>query len=426
MKGIGALNVLLAAIGSYGDVHPFVGLGVALKRRGHRVTLIASGHFETLAQRAGLEFAPFATADDYHSLIQDPDIWHRLRGFRTIIESGMAPTLRPIYQAIRERYAPGETVVAASSLGFAARVAQEKLGVPVATVHLSPAMFRSDFENPVLPGLFLPDWLPGPLKRAQFWLVDNAMVDRVAGPSLNAFRAELGLPPARGIFRQWYHSPQRVIGMFPDWFARRQQDWPEQTVLTGFPLYDERDLAPHEGEWQTFMNEGSAPIVFTPGSANIHGREFFTAAADACQLLGRRGMLLTRYADQIPPDLPPGVRHFSFAPFSAILPRAAALVHHGGIGTLSQALAAGTPQLIMPLSHDQPDNANRVKRLGVGSSIASRKFGARAAAEALERLLSSKTVAENCRTVAERFRDDRSLDLTCDLIEELAGQSVAT
>jgi UDP:flavonoid glycosyltransferase YjiC (YdhE family) len=195
--------------------------------------------------------------------------------------------------------------------------------------------------------------------------------------------------------------------------------------LTGFPLYDERDVALADGEWREFLDDGEAPIVFTPGSANVHGREFFAAAAEACQLLGRRGMLLTRYADQIPGALPPGVRHFSFAPFSAVLPRAAALVHHGGIGTLSQALAAGTPQLIMPLSHDQPDNAQRVQTLGVGRSIAERKFTAKGAADALKRLLSSSAVARNCRAVAEKLRGDDSLERTCDLVERLAGEPAA-
>jgi UDP:flavonoid glycosyltransferase YjiC (YdhE family) len=416
------LNILLATVGSAGDVHPFVGLGVELKRRGHRVTLITSGAFENLARKAGLEFKAYLSAEEYHALIQDPRVWHRVDGFKTVMQQGMTPSLRPIYQAICELHVPGRTVIAASSLAFAAQAAHEKLGAPLATIHLSPALFRSDFENPVLPGLFLPPWLPAPLKRAQYWLVDRAMVDRIMGPPLNEFRAELGLPPQRRFLRDGIHSPQRVIGLFPDWFAPRQSDWPEQVVLTGFPRYDERDVSEPDGPWRQFLAEGDPPIVFTPGSAMVHGREFFQAAIDACGQLGRRGMLLTRYPEQLPPDLPPSVRHFDFVPLSVLLPQAAALVHHGGIGTLSQGLAAGIPQLIMPMSHDQPDNAHRLKRLGVGASLAPHRFRGPAVAARLNQLLSSALVAERCREIAARFHADRALSATCDLLEAMANQ----
>ncbi len=116
-----------------------------------------------------------------------------------------------------------------------------------------------------------------------------------------------------------------------------------------------------------FFLRASRRLVFTPGSANLFGRSFFDAAVGACQQLGRRGILLTRFAEQLPPSLPSGVVHFDFVPLSLLLPRCAAFVNHGGIGSVSQAMAAGIPQLMMPLAHDQIDNAARIARLGVGS-----------------------------------------------------------
>lgn len=416
------LNILLATVGSAGDVHPFVGLGVALKQRGHRVTLITSGAFESLTRKAGLEFAAYCSSEEYHALLENPQVWRRIRGFRAVMEGGMARSLRPMYRLLRERVLPGNTVIGASSLALAAHAVQEKCGAPLATIHLAPAVFRSDFENPVLPGLFLPRWLPAPLKRAQYWLTDAAFVDPIVGPPLNAFRAELELPPQRRIFRDCVHSPQRVIGLFPEWFAPRQSDWPEQLILTGFPRYDERDVSELDGPWRKFLEEGDAPIVFTPGSAMVHGREFFQAAMEACQLLGRRGVLLTRYPEQLPPALPPSVRHFDFVPFSALLPRAAALVHHGGIGTLSQGLAAGVPQLIMPMSFDQPDNARRLQRLNAGASLARHRFRGPAVAAALDRLLTSRDIAESCRALAAKFHGDRAIEATCDILESLKDE----
>ena len=168
------------------------------------------------------------------------------------------------------------------------------------------------------------------------------------------------------------------------------------------------------------MSQFDPPIAFTPGSANLHGRAFFEASAEACRRIGRRGLLLTRHRQQVPPSLPPGVIHVDYAPFSTLLPRCAALVHHGGVGTSAQGMAAGVPQLVMPLSHDQPDNAGRMKRLGVADALGPRRYRASAVAERLRRLIESPDVARCCRDVAARFHGTRPIDDTCDLIESLA------
>jgi rhamnosyltransferase subunit B len=144
--------------------------------------------------------------------------------------------------------------------------------------------------------------------------------------------------------------------------------------------------------------------VFTPGSAMMHGQNFFAAGVEACRILGRRGILLTRHSEHVPGNLPDGVIHAPYAPFSQLLPRSAALVHHGGIGSTAQAMACGVPQLMMPMGFDQPDNARRIRRLGVGDALAPKKFKGRAVAGVLGRLIGSAGVAESCKRVAERFK----------------------
>jgi rhamnosyltransferase subunit B len=239
------------------------------------------------------------------------------------------------------------------------------------------------------------------------------------GP-LNDFRSSIGLKPVKGVMAGWHNSPQLVLALFPSWFAEPQPDWPRQTVLAGFPLYDERGVEPPDEELLAFLAAGEPPIVFTPGSAMLHGRDFFEAAAEACVLLGRRGIFLSRFREHLPLKLPTGVRHFSYVPFSQLLARAAALVHHGGIGTLSQGFAAGVPQLVMPMSFDQPDNAARLKRLGAGLAVERKRFRATNVAHALSRLLNSPQVASRCRDLSERIARDRPLEIACDEIEQMA------
>ena len=143
---------LLVTIGSHGDTHPFIGLGIELRRRGHRVTLIANGAFESLARAADLEFAPLGTAEKFREVLDDPNLWHPVRGFRAVFERGVLPTMRPSFDAIRERYIPGETIVTAHAIAFGARVAQEVLGVPLVTIHLAPSVFRGAADPPRFAG----------------------------------------------------------------------------------------------------------------------------------------------------------------------------------------------------------------------------------------------------------------------------------
>jgi UDP:flavonoid glycosyltransferase YjiC (YdhE family) len=411
-------NVLLIPIGSSGDVHPFLALGRGLRARGHRVTVITSVYFERITRGCGLEFIGLGTVEDFESALLNPDAWHPRRGFRVVFEWGVLPWIRHLYDLVGRLHVPGETVVAASLMAFGARLAQEKLGVPLVSVLLQPAALRSAYQAPVLPGAFLPGWLPAAAKRLVYRLGDWLLLDPVVAPQTNAARAGLGLPPVRRPLDRWWHSPQRLIGLFPPWYAPPQPDWPPQLGLTGFPLFDERGLTEPPPEVLDFL-KGGPPVVFTAGSAMRQGHAFFAEAARACRLLGRPGLLLTRYAEQLPSPLPGGVRHCPYVPFSQLLPHAAALIHHGGIGTTAQALAAGIPQLVMPMGFDQPDNAARVVRLGVGRSLPPRKFRAPAVARLLGELLGSAAVAARCREVARLFDGTDAVAESCRLIEEM-------
>jgi UDP:flavonoid glycosyltransferase YjiC (YdhE family) len=258
------------------------------------------------------------------------------------------------------------------------------------------------------------------LKRGIWRLVD-AVVDYKICPTINAFRAQLGLTqPAQRIFSSWWNSPQLVLGMWPQWFAPSQPDWPAQTKLAGFPLFDETGITPIGDELDRWLDAGAAPVAFTAGSAMAMGERFFGESAQACARLNRRGILLTRHTEQLPRALPAMVRHFDYAPFGQLLPRCAALVHHGGIGTTSQALRAGVPQLIMPMAHDQFDNAARVERLGVGRKIGRRSYRASKVARRLHELIDSPDVRSRARQVASRFEGASALQRAADLVESLA------
>lgn len=414
------VDVIVIGLGSAGDVHPHIGLALALQRRGHRVLLVAPSVFRPLAERTGLEFAGLLSDEEWHAALHDPNLWHPFRSFPVVARRLILPAIRPVYDIIRTRREPGRTVVAASGLAFGARIAQEKLGIPLATVHLQPIMLRS-VVRPVCFGF--PDiiaHLPPLLRRRYLRAADRWIIDPLLAGETNAFRAELGLPPVRCLMDRWFHSPQLTIGLFPDWFAPPPPDWPPNVVLTGFPLWDGSDVRDASSELLEFLAAGEPPVVFTAGSAMTQAARFFRVSAEACCASGRRGLFLTQFPEQLPVPLPAGVRHFDYVPFSAVLPRAAALVHHGGIGTMAQAIAAGIPQLVVPASHDQPDNAVRVRRLALGDYLLPRAYTVRNVIDRLNRLM-APAVKRVCQDRAAGMAGAQPLEAACRLIERLGG-----
>jgi rhamnosyltransferase subunit B len=412
-------NIVIATLGSYGDTHPFIGIARELRDRGHNVTLIAPAVYQPLADLVGLNFAPIGSKEQFERLAANPDIFVPRRAFAAVADAA-GQLIELYYRAIVKRHEPGRTILVYSTLVMAGRIAQEKLGIPAAAVHLSPSVFRSVIDPPYMPELPARAGWPVWWNRFWWWAADVLAIDRLCAPPINRFRASLGLAPVRGILRDWIHSPDRVIGLFPDWFGKPAPDWPKQTRLTGFPLYDEADVTPMEEGLLRFLDGGSPPIAFTPGSAMQHGQDFFAAAIETCQTVGRRGLLLSRHTDHLPEKLPPEVMHVSFAPFGKLLPRCAALVHHGGIGTCGQALAAGVPQLVTPMAHDQPDNARRLQRLGVAEVLPFAKLTPPGAAAAIDRLLHLPQISAACANIARKFDGQRPVALTADLIEQLA------
>lgn len=421
-KASGSLFIVVA-IGSTGDVLPLAAIASALQQRGHEVILMAGVLYRQLADSLGLRFEALDTSQAGTHAMAKQDLhkafslmWHRVD-----------QSSRLVFDLVSKLQRPGHTTLVGSTLALGARLAQEKLGLPLATVHLSPACFLSAIKPPLFKSMPVPDWLPLPAKKTIWWLVERAALDPVCTAGLNRFRAELGLPPVKRVMSRWLHSPQLVIALFEPWFCQPQADWPAHTELAGFPRFDKLVLSDSAAgapqATKDFISAGPAPVVFVTGSAMSNARPFFANAVQACRLLGARGILLTRHLAQVPADLPDFMHHTTYAPLSEVLPQAAALVSHGGIGTLVQGMAAGVPQLVMPYAHDQYDNGARIGSLGLGQAIPANSSG-QDMAKALQQVLASGTVASCTADIAARLQNPAStpeqvLERTCQLIEGL-------
>lgn len=406
--GLKPRPALLLPIGSSGDVNPFLWIGRLLHARGHAVSVVANPVFGETIRALGLRHIPFGDEAEYHALLDHPDVWHPIKGPPLVLRYAGDITARYFDLVAREVAGERPPLVLAPATAFGARLAREKFGFPLVSVHLQPCIFLSVGDTPLLGlGLAWLQKLPPFWKRAVFALI-RARIGHEVNPGVRrACRAE-GIPAPRNAFADWWQSPDGGLCLWPEWFGPPQPEWGPRVVNVGFPLYDLGDQIPLAPALAAFLAAGPPPVLFTPGTAMAQGEKFFATARDACQRAGLRAIFATKFPETLPPNLPPEIFHAPYVPFSALLPRCAAIVHHGGIGTTSQALAAGIPQLIRPFSHDQPDNASRVRRLGVGEWIRPSEFTESHLTRALVSLLADGQLRERGAQVAARLRAENS------------------
>jgi rhamnosyltransferase subunit B len=414
-------HVLLLPFGTSGSIYPFIWLGRKLIERGHRVTMISSSVYEKSAVAAGLGFVS-PESDQLPRMLADSGLWNPSTSKQIAFEYGgraVASSVDAIERVIREIGMPD--LMLAPMISFGARVAREKHGIPLISVHLHPAAMMSADDVPLaMPALRFLRLLPLPIRK--FILSLPSPYDRYALPSVIDACAAHGVKPPARLWKEWHHSPDGTLALFPGWFGSIEKDQPENTFQWDFPL---EDMAHHRGmepDLEDFLAEGHPPILFTAGTGQYHAADFFKTAAQVVARLGHRAVFLSTKPEQVPESLPGSVFTTAYAPFSLLLPRAALMVHHGGIGTLSQCFAAGVPQLVVHMSLDQPDNADRVERLGVGLSIGAEQVTEKRLFALVKRCLEDPSFKENATLRANYLKQRQPLADLLVWLEETVGE----
>ncbi len=392
---------LFATLGSLGDLHPYIAVARALVASGQQAVIATAADYREPVEGAGVEFAAVGPSmesfGDYRTVITR--LFNGRNGPEFLMRVLVMPHLRAVYDDL-ERAAAGADLLVSHPLALTLPLLAQKTGKPWVSTVLAPLSLMSNYDPPVIDGA---PWLrhlrllgPG-FYGALFGLLKRG-VRRWEAP-LHEFRAGLGLPPTdRMAMFEGQFSPLKNLALFDAPLAQPQPDWPPNTVVCGSPMFDGAAAA-LPGDVAQFLDAGEAPVVFALGSSAVWiAGDFWKHAAAAAQQLGRRAMLVT--GPEQPRDLPDGVRAFPYLPYSQVFPRAAAIVHQAGIGTLAQALRAGRPQLIVPVAFDQPDNARRAQALGLARALPFRSVTARRLEAELGALLLNADYAVAANTVA--------------------------
>ncbi len=412
-------RIVVTTIGSLGDLHPYIALAIELRDRSHEIVFVTVKDYAPKIESLGFEFQPLRP--DY-TAIDDPQIMaqmmDRYQGTERVFKDFLLANFRESYTALLAAAKDADFIVA-HEVVFAAALVAEQLRLRWAVCTLAPGSFFSAYDPFVIP--------PYPfLAKLPFGVPVNRLVRELAkiatrdwGKPIRQLRRELGLAPIIGnpVIDAKF-SPYLVLALFSRAIGAPQPDWPPHTIQTGFTFYDgesERAIAP---ALQQFLAAGEPPIVFTLGStAVLTPGEFFQTSVAAAQRLNRRAVLLI--GNNPPPvNLSDRIVAFDYAPYSAIFPHAAAIVHQGGIGTTAQALRAGRPTLIMPYSHDQPDNAARVERLGTSRTIAREDYFPDRVAQQLADLLTNDRYATTALAVSQMLQAEDGVKLAGDAIEQ--------
>ncbi|HEY8066529.1 MAG TPA: glycosyltransferase [Methylosinus sp.] len=387
-------KIVIATFGSLGDLNPYVALAHALKRIGFLPVLATSAFYRDWIESEGLGFA--AVRPDIDALAERLGLDMGGLADRVAREDGFMfrelifPYLRQSFEDVAAA-SEGAAAVVAHSLCFSAKLAAERLSLPLFDGVVSPLFLLSAYDPP----LGARSRFVAEPRSAVALAYNKAMAFALThflawqGRPIARLRRELGLPLRRGRdLLTGGPTAQATLGLLSPLLAPPQPDHPADLFIAGHTFHD-RFTDAAEGlpdALAAFLAAGEPPIIVTLGSFVVRGRaEFYRAAGEAAQRLSRRAVLLVADEEReaLAAGLPPQLFVAGHVRHSLIFPRAAAIVHHGGSGTCGQALRAGRPQLVVPVFGDQDDNAARVERLGVGRLLPYE----RCSAESLEREL---------------------------------------
>jgi UDP:flavonoid glycosyltransferase YjiC (YdhE family) len=418
-------RIVFATFGSLGDLHPYVAISQELAQRGHRPVIATFEEFRENVETAGVGFAPMRPAmsrfGDKAALMEKlVDPW---RGPELMIRGMFMPHLRESYEDLA-RACRGADLLVTHPLALAGPLFARKEGLRWASSGLAPMTMFSAIDPSLFPAAGWMLWARKLGVAPYRWLfsIPRAVVRRWEQP-LRAFRAELGLPATDVIAQiEGQFSPRLHLALFSRVLAAPQPDWPASTVVCGFPRYDGAPPdASTRDELEAFLAAGEPPVVFGLGSSAVMvAGDFWRSAIAAVEKLGRRAILLTGTLPESLGIVPPTVKAFQYLPYSMVFPRALATVHSGGIGTLAQALAAGRPQLIVPVAFDQPDNARRAVALGSARAIPFRQASAGAMARELAALLQMPDAAARASTIGEDVAREDGARSAADALEKAA------
>ncbi|MGG7175943.1 glycosyltransferase [Clostridium paraputrificum] len=379
-------NIVISTHWSDGDVIPFISIGKYLKKIGHEITIFTHCCYEERIKKEGISFVPWDTPDEYEQFFNDlvtysdivagkEDIQH----FREKYES--VDVRMKEYELLKPYCKKDDTILLAKNRSsVAALLLSEKLNIPIIWVYMNPFEYESIESFNSINGKMLRD-------------------------EANELRERMGLNPIES-WLSWHSSPKIKVGLWPKWYRSEMVNEPEGIRLIGFPLETlSKKVLSIPDALKKILLENTAPIIISGGSSKKIRNDFYKISIKACANLGRKIIVATKYKELLPDIIPSNVYVFDYIPLYQTLAYASLIINHGGIGTVSNAINAGVPQLILADCLDRPLNGSIIKKIGVGDYLPPLMWKEEKIRESVNNLL-SQDYKVRCTKFMESNRED--------------------
>jgi vancomycin aglycone glucosyltransferase len=352
------MQILLSSIGTRGDVQPILALALELRTLGHQARLCVAPNFKAWIESYGLECIPIGP--DLKQLTGASGQGKPVMPSKEQLQQLAVMAVRGQFQVIAEAARGCDLIVAAGALQIATRSIAEAQNIPYVFAAYCPAVLPSSKYPPPKTGGHH-SYSLSEAENERLWKENAAEFDERFGATLNEERAKMGLGPVEGVQehiftdRPWLAADPTLAPAFPPAGM--------EVVQTGAWLYSDPEELPQDLE--DFLASGAPPIYLGFGSMWA-SQQTGQALIEAVRALGFRSILSQGWANLIPSDAGDDCFSIGDVNHSKLLPRVAAVIHHGGAGTTTAAARAGRSQVIIPHSYDQFYWAHRVQQLGVG------------------------------------------------------------
>lgn len=436
------MRVAVLAMGSRGDVWPYLALALGLKEAGHEVRFAAYTNFEEEVRARGLEYAP--VLGDYHEIVSG-ELGSRLAeeepGKRRVkmeeagqnplliarhVLSTMNPLAKKSFADALEVCREADAILCSVIGFFSGYHVAEKLGIPCVPAFLQPVHPTRELPCMVFPEA--PQRLPedSPLRAgynlSTYWLAEKSLI-LLRNTTNRARREILGLPPMRrrDSFGAMVRDRMPCLYGFSPQVLPKPQDWSGHLRVTGYWSLGRPVSFEPPKTLEDFISAGPPPVSIGFGSMNERDPEQTTGIVlEALKLCGKRGILLTGWGGLSDADLPEEVFRTESVPHDWLFPRVSVAVHHGGAGTTAASLRSGTPTVVVPFIGDQPTWARRVEKLGAGPSpIPRKRLCAERLAEAIQEA-EEPEVRNRAQTLGERLRREDGVGEAVDAFVQAA------
>ena len=370
---------LLATMGTGGDLAPVIGLALELVQRGHGVTIASNGSHREKIERLGLDYLPLRPSLDQNQL----QTWMRnaiqssIEGNRYMVRDLVLPHVEWNYHQL-EKAAPDYDVLLCHTLAYSVPLVAKKLGKPWVSFVISPLVYQAEYGRRRIIGRgssrdFLWRMPLPPFVAKAIGSLGKKIVEPWVAP-LKKLRESLDLPDLGDvhILEESQYSPHLNLALFSGLFAPTQKGWPQPMCQAGFVLH-QQEKESLSRETREFLDKGDSPLLFSLGTSGSgpEGQRFCEVAAETSLLMDKRAILVTGSNTDILQHIPRDERllPIAYEPFSQLIPQIKTLVHIGGVGTIAQGLYEGKPQVLVPFTYEQCDNALRLQDLSVSATI---------------------------------------------------------